>query len=109
MLHNAEAWIGSKEKVPSRQVVIELAEWSEGDRVIPKYHLWFDKALRCFCARHDLPHRGNHAFRHSFASVALIRYRWSLPVLAKWLGHDQSVCFRLYAHMIPDDPPDFSY
>ncbi|MCB2155762.1 tyrosine-type recombinase/integrase [bacterium] len=84
--------------------------WQRDLPIIWKYHNWYRKTLKYrFCPAEKIEYKGVHAYRHGFASNALMRSGWSLDYLAKWLGHDRSVCFRLYSHLIPEEPPGFEY
>lgn len=49
-----------------------------------------------------------HKVRHSFATAALLTFDppWDLPLLSKWLGHqDISVTFKIYGHLVLKQPP----
>jgi integrase len=93
------AWDALQGEIRRRQVV-------EGQPVFDPYERWADKRLRALCKTVGIPERGPHALRHTFATHALLFWKWDISVVAKWLGHESiDVTYRIYGHLIPAMPP----
>ena len=55
--------------------------------------------LRKFCEKEKLPFRGLHAFRHSFATQAILNAKVDVKTVSAILGHSQtSTTLEIYAH-----------
>ena len=78
----------------------------EGEPVFRPYERWADKRLRSLCRQVGIAPRGPHALRHTFATHALLVWKWDISMVAKWLGHRNiDVTYRVYGHLIPQVPP----
>ena len=55
--------------------------------------------LQKFCLKHNLPFKGVHAFRHSFATQAILNAKVDVKTVSAILGHSQaSTTLEIYAH-----------
>jgi integrase len=76
-----------------------------GQPVFNPYERGTDKRLRALCRSVGIMPRGPHALRHTFATHALLFWKWDISSVAKWLGHEAiDVTFRIYGHLIPSTP-----
>lgn len=82
-------------------------QWVETDRLFTQWngkpmgvhtaYYWLQK----FCQKENLPFRGIHAFRHSFATQAILNAKVDLKTVSAILGHAQtSTTLEIYAHAI---------
>ena len=80
-------------------------QWVETDRLFIRWngepmhpnstYYW----LRKFCEKEKLPFRGLHAFRHSFATQAILNAKVDVKTVSAILGHSQtSTTLEIYAH-----------
>ena len=82
-------------------------QWIETDRVFTQ---WNGKAmgvhtpynwLMTFCRKEEHPFKGLHAFRHAFATQAILNAKVDLKTVSAILGHAQtSTTLEIYAHAI---------
>lgn len=80
-------------------------QWVENDRLFTKWNgepmhpntpYWW---LQKFCEKENLPFRGIHAFRHSFATQAIMNAKVDVKTVSAILGHAQtSTTLEIYAH-----------
>ena len=80
-------------------------QWVETDRLFIKWNgepmhpstpYWW---LQKFCLKHNLPFKGVHAFRHSFATQAILNAKVDVKTVSAILGHSQtSTTLEIYAH-----------
>ena len=80
-------------------------QWVENDRLFTKWNgepmhpntpYWW---LQKFCEKENLPFRGIHAFRHSFATQAIMNAKVDVKTVSAILGHAQtSTILEIYAH-----------
>lgn len=82
-------------------------QWIETDRVFTQ---WNGKPmgvhtpynwLMTFCKKQGLPFKGLHAFRHAFATLAILDAKVDLKTVSAVLGHAQTTTtLEIYAHAI---------
>jgi integrase len=80
-------------------------QWVETDRLFIKWNgepmhpstpYWW---LQKFCLKNNLPFKGVHAFRHSFATQAILNAKVDVITVSAILGHSQtSTTLEIYAH-----------
>jgi integrase len=71
---------------------------------------WYWHHMQYLCQISEIPHRGPHAIRHTFATHALQYWGWDLFKLSKWLGHETiDTTARFYGHFVPEPPVMIEY
>ena len=96
----------NKLKVENNSLRVKCGDqWVENDRLFiqwngePMYpntpYYWLQK----FCEKENLPFKGLHAFRHSFATQAIMNAKVDVKTVSAILGHAQtSTTLEIYAH-----------
>ena len=70
-------------------------QWN-GEAMHPNTPYWW---LQKFCEKENLPFKGVHAFRHSFATQAILNAKVDVKTVSAILGHAQtSTTLEIYAH-----------
>ena len=83
-------------------------KWIENDRLFTKWngepmyngqpYSWFEG----FCEKNDIPFRGIHCFRHTFASL-LVNQGVDIVTVSGALGHSEvSTTSNIYCHMLDE-------
>lgn len=84
-------------------------QWVDSDRLFIKWngspmhpntpYTWLER----FCKREDLPFKGEHSFRHSFATQAITSGKIDIKTVSAILGHSQtSTTLNIYAHEVAE-------
>lgn len=72
-----------------------FVQWN-GEPIHPNTPYWW---LQKFCEKEGLPFHGVHAFRHSFATQAILNAKVDVKTVSAILGHAQtSTTLEIYAH-----------
>lgn len=100
-----------KTKLPHSNYVFQnRAEWVDKNGKVIRKHPNHGKAFTArrrflpgLCKRAGVPQMGFHALRRFFTSVMVDKYKSSLPVLQKLLGHEKTTTTERYVYNISED------
>jgi integrase len=80
------------------------------DKIFNTTRQWYHEQMQYLCDFCEIPRRGPHVLRHTFATHALMYWRWDIARLSKWLGHESiQITVDTYGHLMPEAPPEIGY